>query len=309
MLTDAKTHVDHLFSPLVRSFQRHLRAEGKDPDTVAHYVGATRQFLAFCEEEHLPAAENVSREHVELWLERLFEKYRPATVKNRYQGCRAFYDWLTAEGEIVRNPFGAPRDRRIRPPEVPESAKDVVSEADMAKLFAFLDKEKRWRDAALIAILYDTGMRASELADAKVSDLDEETGHLTIEKTKGKRVRVVRLDATTLRYLDRYQRRPRRDPEYLVTGRMGKMRREGVYDAVRRAFEDAGIEGTIGAHDLRHTSATHVALAGVMSESDAMQLYGWREPEMWRHYSAQARRAAALKSHAANSPMAKLKRS
>lgn len=308
MQTASKTLVDHMFSPLLRSFQRHLRAEGKAPDTVNHYVGATRQFLTFCEDEHLPAPENVSREHVEMWLEHLFINHRPHTVKNRYQGCRAFYDWLVAEGEIPVSPFGPANNRRIHPPLVAETPKDVVSTEDMKKLFAFLDKERRWRDAALIAILYDTGLRASEIANAKVSDLDEDTGYLTITKTKGQRIRVVRLDTTTLRYLDRYHRKPRKDPEYLITGRVGKLRREGVYDAVRRAFEDAGIQGVIGAHDLRHTSASHVAMAGTMSESDALELYGWREPEMWRHYTAQARRAAALKSHESSSPMGKIAR-
>lgn len=43
-----------------------------------------------------------------------------------------------------------------------------------------------------------------------------------------------------------------------------------------------------------------------MSEAEMMTLYGWRSPEMARHYSEQARRAAALQAHEAASPMARL---
>lgn len=43
-----------------------------------------------------------------------------------------------------------------------------------------------------------------------------------------------------------------------------------------------------------------------MSEAEMMTLYGWRSPEMARHYSEQARRDAALQAHEAASPMARL---
>ena len=75
---------------------------------------------------------------------------------------------------------------------------------------------------------------------------------------------------------------------------------------MRKVFEQVGVKGTIGAHDIRHTSASHMAAAGAMSESDAMALYGWRDPDMWRHYSSQARAQAALNAHAKFSPLTKL---
>lgn len=289
--------------PLLLSFQRHLRAERKDPDTVAHYVGATQQFLDFCAAEGLPDVTGVSREHVEMWLERLHETYSPYTVKNRHQGLRMFFTWLTEEGEIERSPMA-----RIRPPSVEESPKDVVSVEDMAKVFAHLEKGKRWRDAALIGILYDTGMRASELADTLTENVNLDTGVIFIPKSKANRVRMVHLSATAIRYLDRYLRKPRANPEYLLNGPRGKLTRSGMYWAVRKVFEEVGIDGTIGAHDMRHTSASHVAASGEMSESDAMALYGWKDPDMWRHYSSQARSQAALVAHAKASPLDKLGR-
>lgn len=299
-----KQQTQNLTSTLLESFERHLQAEGKDPDTVTHYCGATRQFFAFLEVDRFNVIE---RAEVESWLASLRERYRPASIRNRYLGLRCFCDWLAAEGELDENPFGPRGARRIKPMELPESPKDVVSAEDMARVFAHLDKHKRWRDAALIAILYDTGMRTSELADCPTDALDKKTGILILSKTKGKRTRYLQLSPTTLRYVDRYHRHERPAPEYLITGQRQKLTRSGIYDAVRRCFAEIGVSGTIGGHDLRHTSASHVAAEGVMSESDMMELYGWKEPDMVRHYTEQARRQAALNAHKRSSPMERLR--
>jgi integrase/recombinase XerD len=302
----SRLHLEHKTPAVSRnallvSFERHLRAERKDPDTIAHYVGASQQFLDYCTQERLPAVENVTREHVEMWLEALHERYRPHTVRNRYIGLRIFYKWLAEEGEIAKNPMA-----RIKPPSVEESPKDVVTQENMAKVLAMLEKAKRWRDCALIALLYDTGMRTGELADLRTEHVNLYTGVIFLMKTKAGRIRTVHLSPKGIRYVDRYHRRPRADEEYLLNGPRGKLTRSGIYWAVRRAFEEAGVPGTIGGHDLRHTSASHVAEAGLMGESDAMALYGWSDPDMYRHYSAQARAKAALDAHARSSPLERL---
>lgn len=309
-------------NPYLTSFRRHLRAERKDGDTVDHYCGATAQFLAFCADEHLPTVAGVSREHVELWLESLHDAgYRPATVRNRYMGLRAFYDWLDSEGEIERNPFGPARQRRIKPPIVEESPKDVVSREDMTRVMEGLEAESKraarnrnltvpqllvLRDAALVAVLYDSGMRASELADTLTEHVNLEAGMVFIPKAKARRSRMVGISPETVRIIDRYWRRERADARYLVCGPRGKMTRSGVYWAARKVFERYGVSGTIGAHDMRHTGASHMAADGIIDESNAMEHFGWADPEMWRHYTAQARQQAAVQAHRRASPMSRL---
>jgi integrase/recombinase XerD len=286
---------------LLESFERHLRAERKDPDTISHYVGATKLFVDFCRAQNLPHITGIRREHVEWWLVQLHKTQRPHSVRNRFIGLRIFFKWLEEEGEIKNNPMA-----RIKPPSVEESPKDVVSPEDMAKVFAHLEKQKRFRDAALIAILYDTGMRASELADCRTEHVNLDTGVIFIPKTKTNRVRVVRLSPRGIRYADRYFRRPRSDPEYVLCGPKGKMTRSGIYWTVRNTFEECGIKGTIGAHDIRHTSASHVV--GQMSESEMMTLYGWTDPDMARHYARQSLEKAALEAHTRYSPLERLPR-
>jgi integrase len=152
---------------------------------------------------------SATRADVENWLVHLHQSCRPATVLSRYMGLRRFYDWLLAEEEIAENPFGSHGARRIRPPEVPETHKQVVSPDDMLRVFRLLDRQKRWRDAVVIAVLYDTGMRASELAQALTENVDLDAGTILLERTKGRRPRLVGIAPETIRYIDRYWRQPR----------------------------------------------------------------------------------------------------
>lgn len=304
----AKRREMHLNVPILKSFERHLRAERKSESTLSHYMNTSFAFLCFCEEEGLPGWRDAEREHVEMWLESLHQRLRPASVRNHYLGLRAFYDWLAFEEEITRNPFGAVRQRRIAPPAMEETRKDVATPDEIRRTLDYLRKAKRLRDAALVAILYDTGMRAGELAEARMEDLAD-SGDLLIPKAKGQRPRWVYLSPATMTILDRYHRSLGGAPEHLVGGRRGKLTASGVYWAVRRAFEAAGIGGRIiGAHDLRHTSATHAAVSGDLSETDAMEKFGWRSADMWRLYSAQARREASLAAQRRSSPMERLRK-
>jgi integrase/recombinase XerD len=287
---------------MLASFERHLSAEGKRDQTIAHYVGASRQFLDYCTAEGLPDLENISREHVEMWLVSLRERgYAKHSIKNRFVGLRVFLKWLFAEDEIAKDPTA-----RIRMPAVDEVQKDIVSPEDMKRVFDHLRKAKKHRDAALIAVIYDTGLRTTEIADCELADVDFKTGLIFIPTTKSHRVRTVRLSPVTLEMLDRYHRRMPQNRRYLFEGARGKLTRAGVYDIVRKAFEGIDYPKTIGAHDLRHSSATAAALSGELDESEAMQLYGWHDSSMWRHYSATARTEAALKAHVKASPMSRL---
>jgi len=296
---------------LVKSFERHLKAENKRQATLDHYIGATRQFLAFCSSESLPAIENLTREHVEMWMERLYSTHKPHSVRNRFIGVRIFFKWLAAEGEIDRDPTA-----RIRPPRVDQVDKDVATVDDLKQVFGLLDKLARnrnapdgeraraERDALIIAVLYDTGMRAGELSDLRTEHVNVDTGMIFIEKTKNHRTRIVRLSPAGIAYLDRYLRHLKATPEYLLEGKRGKMTRSGIYEVVTSRFAEAGVKATIGPHDLRHTSASHVV--GSMTESEMMTLYGWTDAEMARHYARQALEQAALDAHGRASPLAKL---
>ena len=76
---------------------------------------------------------------------------------------QAFYKWLRAEGEVTENPVD-----RISPPRVPESIQPHYTAEDIERVLkALRGRRSRGLDAArsraIVLVLYDTGVRASEL--------------------------------------------------------------------------------------------------------------------------------------------------
>lgn len=298
-------HVGHLVSSsatpidsrLVASFERHLRALNRSPNTIAHYKITLRMFTAFLVAESMPGLLDASREHCELWLVALQAQYRPHSVRSYYIDLRAFYTWLVDEDEIKKSPL-----ERVKAPAVEESPKDIANPADIGRVLSLLEKKKRWRDAAVVAMFYDTGMRATELADCLRDNVDLDNGMIRLPHTKGKRVREIHLGAKAVLCLDRYLRREKRESEWLILGRTGtKLSRTGVYRIVVRCFAEAGVKAVIGPHDLRHTSASHVA--DKLPESQMMALYGWTNANMARHYAGKAIAKAAIETHKRISPL------
>ena len=101
---------------LLSSFTRSLRARNLSERTVDTYTESLRQFADFLVRQGMPTQlDNVSREHVESFIEDLLGKWKPATTNNRYRGLQAYFGWLVEEGEIRVSPMA-----RMKPPRIPE---------------------------------------------------------------------------------------------------------------------------------------------------------------------------------------------
>jgi site-specific recombinase XerD len=99
---------------LVRSFERHLRAENKSDRTVETYLEAVRLLQAFLTGRDVGLAE-ADRAHIEAFLADLLARWKPATAANRYRSLKVFYAWLE-EGEITADPMA-----KMKPPAIPSS--------------------------------------------------------------------------------------------------------------------------------------------------------------------------------------------
>lgn len=291
---------DSADAALIRSYERHCRAANHSPRTIEHRNLTLRRFVGFCQAEFLPGLRFIRKEHVEAWMESLQAELASNSVASYTSALRAFFSWLVDEEEIEKHPMA-----RIKAPFAERVDKDLVADKDMLKVVAMLEKQKRWRDLALIALIFDQGLRASEVANCLVSDCDLDAGTARV-MGKGRKPRTVPLTPKVVRYLDRYLRSPRRAEDYLITGRVGQLTRTGVYRAIRRCFAEAGVTAVIGSHDLRHTWASNIA--GEVSDSDMMAGGGWSTPGMVQHYTAQVRTRKSIEALRKASPLDRLYR-
>jgi integrase/recombinase XerD len=287
---------------LLPSWELHLRAERKSPQTVKSYGDGVRAYLNWCAANDKPAV--LDRRQLREFIDGLLTAgAKPATAVARHLAVRRFSAWLAEEGEQDTDPLLGLHSPKLDNP-VTEPLTDDQLRA-MLKACRGPDLRDK-RDEALVRLMFTTGARAGEVVALQVADLNLRTDPPTaiIRRGKGGKGRVIPLAVEAAAAIDKYMRVRRshrlKDDPALWLGDRGK---HFSYDALHKTLcmraEMAGIPG-FHPHKLRHTAA-HRWLARGGSESGLMAVAGWTRPDMLLRYTkAQASVRAAEEAQRLN---------
>ena len=292
------------FAAEIGSFRLHLAAEGKAAKTVRTYTEAVAWFAAahLIPRTSCTRWDQVSGHDVQRWLVHLLTRYSDAYASNQFRALQQFFRWL-AEEEQLPDPMA-----RLRAPTVTEKLVPVFTSEELSALEKTCQGRSfaQRRDAAIIAVLTATGIRAGELAgirydphDPRRSDVDLWRREITV-RGKGGRPRVVRIGHEAARAVDRYLRVRSRHGQawraelWLGVSNRGPMTANGIYQMIARRGRQAGVDAWT--HRFRH-HFSHTWLDRGGAEGDLMELNGWSSPQMLRRYGASARSARARRTY------------
>jgi integrase/recombinase XerD len=240
-----------------------LRIEGGvSRNTLAGYRNDLGKFRAFLTTQNIRDPARVSQRTVAAFVAQLSrKKLSPASIARCVSALRGFYRFLGRERLVRDNPttdLTTPRPWLRLPKTL------SADEIDRLLRVAAGKKPEDLRDAAMLELLYATGLRVSELVGLEQARLNLDVGYV-LASGKGDKQRVVPMGDPARRKLERYleeARRPllkgRTSPHVFVTRRGGKLTRQGFWKLLRARARQARITKTISPHMLRHSFATHL---------------------------------------------------
>jgi site-specific recombinase XerD len=285
---ESQAHPD--FATLATSWELALQADGYAANTCRSYLSSLGHFADWLGEQFPGVAvADVTRDHMRAWVVHVRESRSSGTARSWFAGVRHFFRWAVSEQEAERDPTEG-----IKTPAPNDALTPVLKLEDVRALLATCsgrDFASR-RDAAIIMLFVDGGLRLAELAGLKLDEVDVRDRIVYVSgkgtNRSGPRRRAVPIGVKAAQALDRYIRERRRHPLealpafWLGARNRGPVSPDGIDAILKRRAAAAGITG-LHPHVFRHTWASEFRAAGG-AEGDLMTLGGWRSRTMLDRY-------------------------
>jgi site-specific recombinase XerD len=258
--------------------QDHIGGNHSDKTVEWHRTALGLLHLFLKEKVDITLIDDVESDDISAWFAHMRmtpgarDKVRSErTIQTYARSARAFFHWLVRRGTLDHNPFD-----RVVFPKVGRPLIQTITTEEFEKLLLAcapphetgpFAERAAVRNRAILWLLYDTGIRVSELINLRLDDLDRKKGVVTV-MGKGSKERRIALGQNCLRNLSYYLDKHRPDEEELAEwGSSGEdhlflsetrlpLTKNGMEMLFKRLKERAGITGKrISPHIFRHTFA------------------------------------------------------
>jgi integrase/recombinase XerC len=225
------------------------------------------------------ALREVKNHHIRRWVAQMHSGGRSGRgIALILSGWRGFYTWLGRQGLVASNPV-----QDVRSPKAPKPLPKALGVDDAVQFADFESDDNAWleaRDAAMVELLYGSGLRVGELVGLDVVAGKDAKGWIDLQAAeahvlgKGSKRRTVPVGASALAALQRWL--DLRGPSgtasaapvpaaladasvALFTGRNGtRLTAQSIWQRLKRRSQLAGLNTPVHPHMLRHSFASHV---------------------------------------------------
>jgi integrase/recombinase XerD len=261
---------------LIDDFLHHLTVErGLARNSLLAYGRDLAKFARYLDAKGRQARQ-VRQGEIEEFARRLSrEGLAPKSIARALNSVRMFYRYLLLEKVVGEDPTAG-----IRAPRTWKTLPRFLTLEEVDRLLAAPEAAPPLgaRDAAMVELLYATGLRVSELVSLRLRDLNLDSGYLRC-LGKGSKERVVPLGRMAAERLRGYLNRVRPGllegaghPALFVNSRGGSMTRQGFWKILKKYGRAVGLKGKLSPHVLRHSFATHLLERGADLRSVQMML-------------------------------------
>lgn len=273
----------------IAGFLAHLKYErGAARNTIIAYRTDLFQFRGVLRDDRGGGiqASDLAKGDVESYLDWLSEQeYKSSTISRKLAALRSFLRYLGSRDGLVI--AGLLEQLKWESPERPRPF--ALSRQQIGRLLqapAGRTGARDIRDAAILALVYATGLRAAEAVELTVHDIDLERG--VLDRPKGER------DPLPLRMayhpVERYIKegrpqllRDRGEATLFLNQRGEGLSRQGLWLVVKKWAERCGLGEEVSPYTLRHSLTRHLLQAG-RSKDEVQELLGLSSPNTIRYH-------------------------
>lgn len=248
-------------------FLIYLKEEKKAAEnTSCAYVRDVMQFEEFLAQRGVEDSMEASNADVVAFLMDLKVKgSSKSTVNRKLASVRTYYAFLQKKMNLENNPAD-----NIKSPKIEKKAMEYLLPEDIDKLMDLPDDtDKGIRDKAILELLYATGIRATELIDMDIADINIRMGFVTCEG-ENIRARIIPVGRMARNAVERYVNESRsrltrnnEDEKHLFVNFQGKpFTRQGLWKVLKEYGELAGFSINLTPQVLRNSFAIHMLQNG-----------------------------------------------
>ena len=240
--------------------------------TVELYALDLAKLADFASAQQL-ALTDVKNHHVRRWIASMHSGGRSGRgIALILSGWRGFYAWLGRQSLVASNPV-----QDVRAPKAPKPLPKALAVDDAVQFADFVSEDAPWleaRDAAMVELLYGSGLRVGELVGLDAVASAQARGWVDMQAAqahvlgKGSKRRSVPVGGPALQALTRWldlrttvtaSGKSEADSAALFLGRNGtRLSAQSVWQRLKRRSQLAGLNTPVHPHMLRHSFASHV---------------------------------------------------
>lgn len=273
---------------------------GRSAATVKQYRWHLVRLVDWLGSHEVEELQGISRSLLRRWGAECRDGWGPATCRQAVCAARSFCGWCRAEGWTVEDP-----SRALALPRVPNRVQRTLTVDEVVALLRACDCGAviGRRDAAIVSLLVDSGLRSSELCRLRVADLDVEGGRLVVAVKGGDEKMGYFGSRTADRLRSWLEVRDARLGVGAVFVAVGGrypgrgLTSHGLRVVLRRIGARAGVAG-VSPHVLRRSFATLLTEGGASTR--AVQVLGrWSNIQMVERYTLAVSSDALGRSYSA----------
>ena len=264
-----------MMEPLVERYLEHVRVEKRLAERTVTLYSLDLQKLSELAKPDGLALCQVKNSHIRRWAAQMHAQGRSSRgIALILSGWRGFYTWLGREGLVTSNPV-----QDVRAPKAPKPLPKALSVDDSVQLASYHNEaENPWleaRDAAMVELLYGSGLRVGELIGLDAVATAQSRGWVDMQAAevhvlgKGGKRRTIPVGSKALEALEVWflarasvfiaDVAIKNEANALFLGRNNtRLSAQSVWQRLKRRSLLAGLAMPVHPHMLRHSFASHV---------------------------------------------------